>query len=196
VRRRILLLVLLAVCWLPAPAAADWLLSPFVGVRFAADSTFLTGFQGTERNKFTWGSSFGLITDRGIGVEADFAWVPGFFENQIVTPRSRVITLMGNVVIAPPIGAASYGGLRPYVLGGVGLLHARAGDESDDTVHSNLFGLNVGGGAIGPLTPRTSARFDLRYFRNISNDEEATVLGNEGAQLSFWRATLGLTFRF
>jgi opacity protein-like surface antigen len=195
VHRRILLLAFLATCGSPAQATADWLLSPFAGVRFGADSTFVTGFQGTERNKFTWGSSFGLLTDRGIGFEGEFAWVPGFFENEGLTPRSRVITLMGNVIVSTPSTVASYG-LRPYLVGGVGLLHARAGRELIDSVNSNLFGIDVGGGAIGPLTPRTSVRFDLRYFRNISNDEEATVIGDEGAQLSFWRASLGLTFRF
>jgi hypothetical protein len=195
VHRRILFLVFLATCCSPARAAADWLLSPFVGVRFAADSTFITGFQGAERNKFTWGSSFGLLTDRGFGFEGEFAWVPGFFENEGLTPRSRVITLMGNVLVSTPSTVARYG-LRPYLVGGVGLLHARAGSERFDSVSSDLFGIDVGGGAIGPLTPRTSLRFDLRYFRNISNDEEALVIGDEGAQLSFWRAMLGLTFRF
>ena len=193
--RRILFLIFIIVGSWPAPAAADWLLSPFAGVRFAADSTFVTGFQGSERSKFTWGSSFGLLNDKGFGVEGEFAWVPGFFENEGITPRSRVITMMGNVLISTPSGVASYG-LRPYLVGGVGLLHARAGRERVDFVHSDLFGLDIGGGAIGPLTPRTSVRFDLRYFRNLSNDEEADVIGDEGTQLSFWRATLGLTFRF
>jgi hypothetical protein len=194
VHRRVLFLILAIIGASPRHAAADWLLSPFAGVRFGADSTFVTGFSGAERNKFTWGTSFGLLTDKGIGFEGEFAWVPGFFETGI-TPRSRVITLMGNVLVSTPSGVASYG-LRPYLVGGVGLLHARAGFEQTDSVHSDLFGLDVGGGAIGPLTPRTSVRFDLRYFRNLSNDEEASVIGDEGTQLSFWRASLGLTFRF
>lgn len=171
-------------------------MSPYIGVRFAAGTTFIAGFRGSQQGKFTWGSSFGILTDGVLGVEVDFAWVPGFFTDDPIgiTPRSRVITLMGNVMVATPLGVASYG-LRPYAVGGVGLLHARAGSEDRDLVNSNLFGMNVGGGAIGPLSPRTSVRFDLRYFRNLSNDEEAPVLGG-GAQLSFWRGSVGLAFRF
>ena len=193
-RRRVLSLFFLLACASPAPAAADWLLSPYVGARFAADTTFIGGMEGAERNKFTWGTSFGILSDKGLGVEADFAWVPGFFEGNL-TPRSRVITLMGNVMLATPLGVASYG-LRPYIVGGVGLLHARADVSQIVDISSNLLGMNVGGGAIGPLTPRSSARFDLRYVRSLSDDEEAIVLGDGGAQLSFWRATVGLTFRF
>jgi Outer membrane protein beta-barrel domain len=196
VHRRALPLLFTAACLVPAPAAADWLLSPYVGWRFGADTTFVVGGLASERNKFTWGTSFGLLTDRGFGVEADFAWIPGAFEDDlgVITPRSRVISLMGNVILATPLGVASYG-LRPYLVGGVGLLHAVGGTEFSNVVDSDLFGVDIGGGAIGPLTPRTSARFDLRFFRNLTNDESAAVIAG-GAQLSFWRGTVGLTFRF
>lgn len=191
--RFVVVSVLVACC--PRAAAADWLLSPFAGVRFAAESTFITGFQGAERSKFTWGTSFGALSRRGIGFEGEFAWVPGFFQNEALTPRSRVVTLMGNVLISTPDDVASYG-LRPYLVGGIGLLYARAGSERVNFVDSHVIGMDIGGGAIGPLTRRTSVRFDLRYFRNITNDDDAVVLGDDGAQLSFWRAGLGLTFRF
>jgi hypothetical protein len=60
-------------------------------------------------------------------------------------------------------------------------------------VNSNLFGINVGGGATGRLTAVTSLRFELRYFKSITNDEEAV---REGTSLSFWRAGVGLTLRY
>lgn len=178
------------------PASADWLLSPFLGVRFAANSTFIVGAQTPERSKFTFGSSIGFLTDAGFGAEADLGFVPGFFEGASITQGSRVFTLMGNVIAAVPLELVQYG-LRPYVIGGIGLMQARAeGDLESSLISSNLFGMNVGGGAIGPLSPRTSVRFDVRYFRSLNNDESATVLGDGGAQLSFWRATAGLSFRF
>jgi opacity protein-like surface antigen len=130
-----------------------------------------------------------------LGVEADIAFVPGFFEGEAVD-TSLVTTMMGNVVVAAPLGVAQYG-LRPYVTAGAGLLRARGDNQvGGPVISSNLFGMNVGGGAIGPLTPRSSLRLDLRYFRDLDGDPEAITAPNEGVELSFWRGTVGLTFRF
>jgi opacity protein-like surface antigen len=191
---RILALSLLVSCSCPAIAAADWLVSPYLGARFAGNTTFFLGREGTADNKFIFGSSIGLLTDGVLGVEADVAFVPGFFEGQAVV-SSMVTTVMGNVVIAAPLGIAQYG-LRPYVTGGAGLLRARGDDTFGPVISSNLFGMNVGGGAIGPISPRSSLRFDLRYFRNLSGDLDATTVNREDVELSFWRGTVGLTFRF
>jgi hypothetical protein len=167
VARRTFTLFLVVACFKPAAAAADGFVSPYVGSRFASDTTFRG--QGTDRNKWTFGSSVGLLTPGLLGVEADIGFVPGFFES----------------------------GLRSS--GSVGLLHARVASAQLATANSSLFGMNIGGGAIGPLTPRTSVRFDLRYFRNLSHDEESENfrdLAGNPANLSFWRGTVGLSFRF
>jgi opacity protein-like surface antigen len=193
VNRRLFFLALSLIAFAPAPARADWLLSPYLGVRFATDTSFVVGFRGAEHSKFTFGSSVGLLTDRGLGIEADVAFVPSFFEGVAVT-ESRVITLMGNVIVALPLAMAQYG-LRPYAVGGIGLLHARGTGDVVDFFDSNLLGINVGGGALGPISDRSSLRFDLRYFRNLSDDDAAAVLANT-TRLSFWRATIGLSFRF
>jgi hypothetical protein len=188
---RILRLIFVITCFYPATAAADGFVSPYIGVRFASDTTFRG--QGADRNKVTFGSSVGLLTPGLVGVEADVSFVPGFFESGLVT-SGRVTTVMGNVILATPLAVAQYG-LRPYFVGGVGLLHVLASPQLA-TDSSTLFGMNVGGGAIGPLTPRTSVRFDVRYFKNLSQDEEALDLAGNPAELSFWRGTVGLSFRF
>jgi opacity protein-like surface antigen len=193
---RILALSLLVSCSCPAIAAADWLVSPYLGARFAGSTTFFLGREGTEDNKFTFGSSIGLLTDGVLGVEADIAFVPGFFEgSESFVESSLVTTVMGNVLIAAPLGIAQYG-LRPYVTGGAGLLRARGDAPPGPVINSNLFGMNVGGGAIGPISPRSSLRFDLRYYRNLRGDVDATTVNREDVELSFWRGTVGLTFRF
>lgn len=192
--RRTLAVVFAASCLFPRTAGAEWIVSPYVGARFAAWSTF--SFTRTEENKVTFGSSVGFLTPGVLGVEADVAFVPGFFEGEVVA-SSMVTTVMGNVIIATPLGVSQYG-LRPYLTGGAGLIRARGdGDELvGPVITSNLIGMNVGGGAIGPLTSRSSLRFDLRYFRNLSGDPEAILMQGEGLDLSFWRVTVGLTFRF
>ncbi|MGH9347515.1 MAG: outer membrane protein [Vicinamibacterales bacterium] len=183
-------------CLFPVSAAADWIVSPYVGTRFAADTTFLVGFQGTTRDKLTFGSSVGVLSDGVLGVEADIAFVPGFFNSRGlggVTP-SRVITLMGNVILATPLGVSRYG-LRPYLVGGAGLIDAAGDSNLLPDIDSHLVGMNLGAGAIGPISDRTSLRFDVRFFRSLRNDEDADTLGG-GTQLTFWRGTVGLTFRF
>lgn len=197
-RRRVLALTLLFFSAVPASAVADWIVSPYIGVRFAADTTlFPVGFVGTQRTESTFGSSFGLLTRGVLGVEADVAIVPGFFERRgTLVSKSRVTTVMGNVIAAVPLARSQYG-LRPYAIGGVGYIRARAaGANVEELINLDVVGMNVGGGAIGPLTERTSARFDLRYFRNLGGDEEATTAPGTSLELSFWRASLGLTFRF
>lgn len=192
--RRTFSLFLVIASFHPAAAAAEGFVSPYLGSRFSSDTTFPG--QGTDRNKWTFGSSVGLLTPGIFGVEADVSFVPGFFESDL--RGGSVMTVMGNVILATPLGVTQYG-LRPYFVGGVGLLHARVGSTQLATENSSLFGMNVGGGAIGPLTPRTSVRFDLRYFKNLSHDEESENfqdLAGNPASLGFWRGTVGLSFRF
>jgi hypothetical protein len=199
VRWRILAVLTLIVL-LPRPAAAEWLLSPFVGLRFAADTTllFAVDIEAPDKKKLLWGVSGALLTDGVLGLELDFSYVPGFFDSDRgLIASSRVITLSGNVIAAMPRTATAYYGLRPYVSGGLGLMHAASRGQPDFDVlviDSNFLALNLGGGAIGPVSPRSSIRFDLRHFRNMKTDEEAPVLA-PGAQLSFWRGTVGLSVR-
>lgn len=170
-------------------------------MKFGGDTTFVDLDQGTDRKKTVWGVSAGTLTDGVFGVEADVTYIPGYFEGEqqdvnLVLKNSRVIALMGNVLATIP-NAATRGGLRPYFIAGAGLLHVHAEDLLKVTSsNSNVFGINIGGGAMGPITPDSSVRFDLRYFRNIANDPAAPQLTTARPDLSFWRATVGLTLRF
>ena len=199
--RRLLVLTLLAALLVPVPASAEWLLFPFVGMSFGADTTYLDPEFGTEKNRFAWGASLAVLTSGVLGVEADFSYIPGFFEGEAsdsTIAHSRAITLMGSVIFALPLDATR-GGLRPYLVGGVGLLHAKADDAPVGfySASPNVFGMNIGGGAIGPLTDRSSIRFEVRHFRNITSDDEVPVLNtSESFDLSFWRATVGIALRY
>ena len=91
---------------------------------------------------------------------------------------------MGNVIITAPRALTGYS-LRPFVSGGGGLIHVGIQDVADIlSVSENLFGVNVGGGAVGVLTPRTSVRFDLRFFKSVTKgDAENVVVAGPGNQL-------------
>jgi hypothetical protein len=54
--------------------------------------------------------------------------------------------------------------------------------------------MNVGGGAIGFLTPNTGVRFDLRHFRSLERDDNE-LTGERRSLLSYWRATVGVVIR-
>ena len=97
--------------------------------------------------------------------------------------------LMGNVVLTTPARWSRHG-LRPFISGGVGLLHASQMNVANLPVNSNLFGFNVGGGAVGFITNRTGLRFDLRYFSNLRRDDEGLAFGR--VRLSYWNAGVGV----
>ena len=196
--RRGLVVALLLAAWLePADASADWLITPFLGGSFAPETTFLVFEKGAGR-KMAVGASVAILSDALLGIEAEVSHTPGFFEGDNplgLVLTSRVTTLTGNVIVAAPL-AITRESLRPYFVGGVGLLQARSKHAGGlFPVDRNLLGLDVGGGAIGFLTPRTGVRFDLRHFKAISG-EDGPFARPGVSRLSFWRATAGLTIAY
>lgn len=101
---------------------------------------------------------------------------------------------------SPFIGAAFGGGerLRPYAAGGLGWLRTRIGADDDFIQGGNSnIGLNVGGGVTADLSDRFGLRGDIRYFRDLQaleSESEFFSLGRD--KLEFWRAAVGVTFRF
>jgi hypothetical protein len=178
-----------------APAHADFFITPFAGIKFAGTASIVELDSGASNTKFTLGGIASVLGDGLFGVEADVAYLPRFFERSSGTlvVRSHVFTLMGNVVVAVPRTITGYS-LRPFVSGGAGLMHVNIEDVADLLpVNSNLFGLNVGGGAVGPLTPLMDVRMELRWFKSLTSGNETPLL--PGTALSFWRAAVGITIR-
>jgi opacity protein-like surface antigen len=186
----------LALVLMYAPAAsAEWFITPFIGLKFAGDTNLVDLESGASNTKLTLGAIASWMDAGVLGFEADVGYSPRFFERSsgALVARSHVITMMGNVVLSVPQEITG-DSLRPFVSGGAGLMRIGIDDVAGLLpVKSNLFGINVGGGAIGRLTDVSSLRFELRYFKSITNDEEAV---REGTSLSFWRAGVGLTLRY
>jgi hypothetical protein len=97
-------------------------------------------------------------------------------------------------VLALPKRLAQYS-LRPYVVGGAGMMYARSEDELDVlTVSRTLAALDVGGGVTGFFTNRVGVSWDVRYFRSIgAGGNNGLSFGNE--HLSFWRAMMAGVIR-
>ena len=148
-----LLLCLLASCT-ARPAAADWFFVPFSGATFGSETNYVDLDSAAGRTNVVFGVSAGVIGRGFLGLELDSGIAPGFFEREgsdLVT-SSRVTTVMGNVIVTTPLSFSGEG-LRPYVVGGLGLLHAASDDFSDVfTFRRDLLGMTVGGGATGYFT--------------------------------------------
>jgi hypothetical protein len=182
---------------LTAEARADWLVTPFLGATFGAETTLPDLGGGTDVKHWTFGASGAVLTGQIFGLEADLAWVPGFFEGkdpQALVSGSRLTTLFGNVIAAVPL-AVSRESLRPYLVGGLGLVHIDPSDRVNLAEGGNSLGLQLGGGALGLVSDRTGVRFDLRQTRTLGHARN-DLTGVSGTKVSFWRATVGVVFRY
>src|SRR4029079_12303863 len=127
-----------------------------------------------------------------IGFEVDFGYSPNFFETGTdaggfqLTDDSNVTTLTGNIIVGIPIGGHG-GSIRPYVVGGVGLLRTNVQDVRGvfDIKHKNDFGLDVGGGVMGFFAQNVGVRGDFRYFRGFQGSSDNTV-GVGLSDFHFW----------
>jgi hypothetical protein len=179
-----------------ATAEADIIFTPFAGKSFAAQHTLRTSI---PVDKQTWlvGASATWLTDNILGAELDFGYAPRFFasDQSIERPGSNVVSLTGNVLLTVPL-SVTRDSLRPYISGGLGLVHAGVSDRVGLTeIDSNLLAFSVGGGAIGFVNRRAGVRFDLRHIRTTSRALDNATLLTE-PRLGFWRATVGVAIRY
>jgi hypothetical protein len=179
-------------CAAAAPARADWLVVPFAGTGFGAETTLVTLEAGSARTVV--GVSGAWLSDQVIGVEADLLDGPSFFGSGLAVD-SYLSTLSGGVIVAVPLSITRES-LRPYVTGGLGLAHEEINYSVDfsGTPGRTAAAMHLGGGAIGFVSRRTGYRFDLRHVRSLSR-EDARLTGTRRTKLSFWRLTIGVVVR-
>ena len=206
--RRWFLVAVLAVFALaatPRRASADWYLTPFVGGNFSGSANFggPNSFDDEVERRVDVGASLGWMGKGIAGAELDFGWSPNFFQNttgpgNFVFGDSNVTSLMGNVVVGIPIGGQHGGGLRPYASGGAGLLRSNiSGSTFFNDLHTNDFGVDVGGGVHGYFSDHVGLRADIRYFRALTdNNPGGNALDLALGTFDFWRGSIGVTFRF
>jgi len=198
--RHLLFLAALLLAVIPGPVSAQpVLIQPFVGISFGGDTNILDLDEATELPKITWGGTVTVVGRGVLGVEGDFSFIPSFFERDTdaeLVADSSVVTLMGNVVLALPLSVTGQS-LRPYFSGGGGLMRTRIKDLADIfSSERNLVGINLGGGAIGFFSERVGVRWDVRYFKSVSEpgDTEDVLFGS--ANLSFWRANMAIVIKY
>ena len=193
-----MVLLCLSGCLVPASAAADWYITPFLGLAFGGSTTLVDLDQAVGDSKLVVGGSVAQLSDGLLGVELDYALYPRFFQGDAREPlieSSRVQTLTGSLMVAAPLSLTRES-FRPYLVGGLGWMGVSSLDLLDVIpVERNLLALGVGVGAIGMLGDRAGLRFEVRHFTNLDRDvASGTEFGR--ARLSFWRATVGATLRY
>jgi hypothetical protein len=180
----------------PASAQTGWLLTPFLGVKFAGGTSIVDLDLAASSKKTVFGVSTSLLTAGLFGVEAEFAYVPGYFEDAKLhtVKASSMMDLTGNIIVSAPTNFTR-GGLRPYLALGAGVMHAEAVDFLEVfRIRRSVPTASVGGGALGLLTNNVGVRFDVRYLRSFTNDQSAAVA--IGRRISYWRFSVGLVRRF
>jgi opacity protein-like surface antigen len=208
-------LVILFLGTVAAPARADWFLTPYIGIAFGGTSNqfVLNDLDDEFEQRVNFGGSIGYRTKGIFGFEFDYGVAPNFFEFtggggnfDLLDMNSSVQTIMGNIVLAAPVGGSSGFGFQPYATVGFGTIRTRLRSESDvfDDIVSNDSGFNVGGGADIFLATHFGLRADVRYFRGFESiDDEDPIEDNPFFDQSFatevfnfWRGSLGVTFRW
>jgi hypothetical protein len=172
-----------------SPARADGFIFPFVGFHFGGDSG-CPEIDECENKRLAAGVSFGALGDV-VGFEADFGYAEQFFG---AAPgfESNVLTFTGNLMIVPKLGP-----IRPYALGGLGLLRTTAALSLANILLSenNSLGYSVGGGLMIFFGENLGIRGDVRVFKTL---QDLTFLGFEvpDSRLGFGRASAGLMLKF
>ena len=185
-----------------APAQAQWMIAPYLGVNVSGD---------VEQGKGGAGGSAGYLGGR-FGFEFDVMRYQHFFKDSEVFPLdpaappnctpsagearspctdidTDAVGFMGNVVLPIRIQAAPK--WRPYGTAGLGVIRAWTNEEDR---HQNNIGLNGGGGAMYSLSKHVGLRGDLRYFRVLV--DENTRAGVLFRDYGFLRVSFGISVEF
>jgi hypothetical protein len=189
---------------MPATALAEWQITPMIGFTFAGRTTLVDPQHAVEKRHASVGGAVVLLGGGIVGVEALGIFTPGFFQTDqsrlseippVGIESSRALTLMGNVVLTTPRRLTEYS-LRPFGSAGLGLLHTSQTQTVEllPPLRTNMFGYNVGGGAIGFLSAHTGVRFDLRYYSTLRGTvQEGAAIGL--ARLHYMTASVGVVIR-
>jgi len=172
-----------------SPARAQGFISPMLGFNFGGVSGCpqLISCTDKQRNLSVAAGKFGAI----FGAEMEIAYSPAFF-GEAAGLSSNVLTVMGNVMLAPKAGP-----LRPYLLAGAGIMktHFELRTSSVLTTNDTAFGYVVGGGVFALVSSHFGLRGDVRYFHSFP---DVTILGFTlpSEKLNYSRISAGIVLQF
>jgi Outer membrane protein beta-barrel domain len=179
----------------PSAAHAQAYVAPSLGVVFANPSA-----QGRADLVVDAG---GVPRNAPLGAELDVMYAPSFFGNAGPLGENSVTTAMVNLIIAG--GRSRYGlfgrrrsNVRPYVSGGVGLMHEVVTTTSAPVqqISNNDLGVNLGVGVLAFTHRSFGIRGDVRYFRDLRDNQQGNTTNIDFGSFHFWRASVGVILAF
>jgi hypothetical protein len=193
----------------PAPPGEyfGWVATGFIGSYFGA------GGQSTQANdingSLTYGGQIGKMYGHwGAEVVADFA--PKYkIDSLALSEHPEVNAYMANVVGIWNTRFQTH--VQPYFSAGIGTIQmhtsilpatALTGSLDNTKVWENRFGWDVGGGFFAFAGRSVGFRADARYFSannssdNVNDAPAQRVSSALLSGLSFWRANIGVAFRW
>ncbi len=160
----------------------------------------------TEDGSFGFDGSYDYLHNAAYGFELLGTFTPDLDLNTagaVTAGDTQVNTYMFNAIGAIPLGLDD--NWLPFVSGGVGAITLRNDlDLGLDTdvllIDDNQFGGNIGFGLMG-FYNQIGLRADVRYFRGFDADDapdalDLDALNDLTENVSFWRSTVGVSFRW
>ena len=199
-KKQVMLIGLVCLLLSPAAARADWLFTPQLG------STFGNG------SGFSYGASIGWVGEGKFGWEFEWASTPGILGHNIDDAINHDLidrdfdrdllddsaaSYMFNAVVGGP-RRGSNNAFRPFFSGGLGWMKSSIESDTllfDEELSDTNFGFNLGGGVMTYFS-NVGLRGDIRYYQTMSGQQVNDVLDIEVGDYDFWRATVGVTFRW
>jgi len=183
-----------AIVLAPVQARADGWIAPWIGSAFGSN---------IDNGRGTFGVSAGGMGGGIVGGEVDFGYNPSFFGTKTDFGNNSVINVMGNLIVGVPIGGTHGAGVRPYVVGGVGLIRTQIDGATGTNFFrpassDNMFGWDAGAGVMGFFNDHIGLRGELRYLRGTHDMNDSTGINSidfNGNKLHFWRPSIGVVFR-
>jgi len=199
-----LLAVLASLGLVTSAARADVLITPFVGSNMggSASSPLFRAVDDGSRTNF--GVSLAMMAGGVFGVEADVGYTPRFVGADvdfigipISVAQNRVTTAMVNLTAGIPIQGRSGIGVRPYAVGGIGLIRQQIDLVGGLVSHTTSdLGYDLGGGLVLFLGRHVGLRGDVRHFRTTGGISVSDLIDLEPGAFNFTRTSVGVTFRY
>ncbi|HKB11120.1 MAG TPA: outer membrane beta-barrel protein [Vicinamibacterales bacterium] len=179
-----------AVVLAPMQARADGFVTPWIGSAFGSS---------IDNGRGTYGVSAGAMGNGIVGGEVDFGYNPSFFGPSGQFGNNSVVNLIGNVIVGVPIGGTRGSSIRPYLVGGGGLIRTQFDQDTspfNPVFSRNMFGWDAGAGVMGFFNDHVGLRGDVRYLR-ATHDINSGInsIDLNGDRLHFWRTSIGVVFR-
>ncbi len=169
-------------------------LTVFVGGNVGAESGASLRGITNEVSRLNMGARVSTMIAGIFGSEIDVGYTPDFYGTGTGARSSRLLTVMGDVVVGIPAGF-----LHPYALAGVGLIRrtvtwppAPGGTQVSQTDSSAAYA--IGGGVDLSVIPHLGVNAEIRYFRNFARGNP--VLDPEDEPFSCVRGSVGISVRF